>query len=126
MKAILDGDLIIAKSPRGIRIGPVPSDADLTRLRYDASIPGVVDLMDLTEIYVEHKNGVFFLHCVPSHPVTAKTYTLITMTYLDRKNLIQENDGTIHLLTPAEIAARDQTIVDDMEDNRNLKAEARD
>jgi hypothetical protein len=48
------------------------------------------------------------------------------MTYLDRKNLIQESDGTVRLLTAQEIADRDQGLQDDMADNKNLRAEARD
>ena len=126
MKAILDGDVIIAKSPAGLEIGPVPNDVDLTRLRYDASIPGVVDLMTLSSIYVEHRGGNFILHAISAHPDTGKTYTLITMGYTDRKNLIQELNGTIRLLTPTEVTARDQAILDDIVDNRNLKAQARD
>jgi len=128
MRAILDGDIIVAKAvvPLGVDIGPVPMDVDLKRLRYNHTVPEVVDLMDLSEIYVEHRSGGFILHAIPSHPVTGKTYTLITMTYLDRKNLIQENDGTIRLLTPAEVIARDQAKLDDMADNQNLKAQARD
>ncbi len=126
MKAILDGDVIIAKSSAGIDVGPVPNDVGLERLRYDVSIPGVVDLMTLSAIYVEHRGGNFILHAVSQHPVTGKTYTLITMAYTDRRNLIQELNGTIRLLTPTEITARDQAILDDMTDSRNLKAEARD
>jgi len=128
MRAILDGDIIVAKAiaPAGVDVGPVPMNVGLERLRYDSTIPGIVDLMDLTEIYVEHRGGGFILHAIPAHPITAKIYTPITMSYTDRKNLIQENDGTIRLLTPAEIIARDQSILDDMADNQNLKAQAKD
>lgn len=126
MKAILDGDIIIAKSPVGTQIGPIPSGVDLTRLRYDASVPEVVNLMDLTSMYVEHKSGGFILHAVSEHPVTGKTYTLITMTYLDRNNLIQETDGTIRLLTPQEVIDIDQAEQDAILDNRDLKGQAKD
>jgi len=126
MKAVLDGDIIVAKSPAGVEIGPIPSDVDLMRLRYDASIPSVVDLMDLTTIYVEHREGGFILHAVPSHSDTGKVYTPIVMSYTDRKNLIQENDGSIRLLTAQEIADRDQAVLDDVQDNRNLRSQARD
>ncbi len=126
MKAILDGDIIVAKSMAGVEIGAVPSDVDLTRLRYNATVPEVVDLMDLTAIYVEHRGGSFILHCIPSHPITGKIYTLITMTYLDRKDLIQETDGTIRLLTPTEVADRDQAVLDNMADNQSLKGQAKD
>jgi hypothetical protein len=126
VKAILDGDIIVAKSPAGVEIGPIPSGVDLTRLRYDAYIPGVVDLMDLTTIYVEHRGGGFILHAIPSHPDTGKVYTPIVMSYTDRKNLIQEDDGSIRLMTAQEIADRDQAVLDDMADNRSLRSQARD
>ncbi len=47
------------------------------------------------------------------------------MAYTDKKNLIQELNGTIRLLTPTEVTARDQAILDERTDNRSLKAQAK-
>jgi len=102
MKAILDRDIIISLTPKGdTEIGTIPADkkgVGLERLRFDGQ--KIVDLADLTTIWVEQVTPVFFI----CHAIEVPGAQEVAMTYQDRKNLMMDN-GTIRLKTPAEITA---------------------
>jgi hypothetical protein len=95
MKAILDQDVIVSVSPTGpgIDIGALPAGVGLERLRWGGEV--VVDLADLSAIYVDVRFG---LHCV-----SVAGSQLVTMTYADRKNLVMDG-GAIRVKTASELA----------------------
>ena len=96
MKALLNEDVIIKiNSFDGIEIGKLPLGVGLERLRWDGS--KIIDLADLSEIWVRNKNGSWELHCIQ-----VDNSQLVEMTYADRKKLIL-NGGSIRLKTEQEI-----------------------
>lgn len=96
MKAILKNDIIIHVTERGdTEIGKLPKGVGLERLRWDGE--RVVDLADLAQIWVEERNGAFVLHAVE-----VQNAQKVTMTYADRKRLVQDA-GLIRLKTKEEI-----------------------
>ena len=99
MRAIVDRDVIVRITQRGnTDIGRIPKGVGLERLRWDGS--KVVDLADLTEMWVEEQNGAFILHAVK-----VPGSQLVQMTYADRKRLTKDPDGTIRVKTDAELQA---------------------
>ena len=114
MKAIVDRDIIVHITERGnTEIGRLPRGIGLERLRWDGS--KVVDLADLDEIWVEHKNEAFILHAIE-----VPGSQLVKTTYKDRKRLTIE-DGKIRLLTAEEMAAKQAEEKGRAADLRNLK-----
>lgn len=96
MKAIVDQDIIVNITELGnVEIGTLPDGVGFERLRWDGN--RVVDLADLSEIWVANINGSFELHCmeVPGSQ-------LVQMTYADRKKLTS-NSGTFRIKTQEEI-----------------------
>jgi len=92
MLAILNEDIIVRVSSKGTtEIGTFPKGVGLERLRFDGE--KVIDLADLEIIHVRIPGE---LHAIPvpgSQPVT--------MTYADRKYLVNEG-GTLRVLTNTE------------------------
>lgn len=98
MKAVVDQDIIVNLTDLGdTEIGTLPNGVGLERLRWDGT--KIVDLADLTEMWVKNNSGSFELHCV-----CVPDSQLVQMTYSDRKNLVS-NNGTIRLKTQEEINA---------------------
>ena len=96
MKAVVKQDIIVHITERGdTEIGKLPKGVGLERLRWDGT--KVVDLADLDEIWVEHKNGAFILHAVE-----VPGSQLVKMHYRDRKRLTMDK-GKIRLLTDEEL-----------------------
>lgn len=97
MRAVLDGDVIVKltiKEDIGTEVGPLPKGVGLERLRFDGK--KVVDLAELSEMWVEQKGGAFVLHAIP-----VPNAQLVQMRYQDRKSL--SNDaGEIRLKTELE------------------------
>jgi len=120
MRAIIDNhDCIIRLTTRpteGIDIGLVPGGVGLHRLRWDGS--QIVDLADLSQIYVARRNGVWSLHAV-----AAPESQLVTMTFSQRKRLVEEQDGTFRVLSDQEWNDKQQAAADDVADNRALRQE---
>ena len=99
MKAIIKEDMITKLSvTAGVEIGALPKGIGLERLRWTGS--ELVDLMDLTEMWVRYKNGQFELHAIE-----VDNSQLVEVTYPRRKALVVE-DGIIRALTEQEIADR--------------------
>lgn len=96
MKAILNRDIILQINTGETEIGAIPRGVGLERLRWDGS--QIVDLVGMAGFWVEHRGGVFVLHCVP-----VEGAQFVSMAYADRRRLMNDN-GTIRLRTPAEIA----------------------
>ena len=94
MKVILDQDRIINFSDAGIEIGTIPLGIDIRRLRWTGA--SLIDLNDLTEIWVEYKGGAFILHAIE-----VPGSQLVTMTYANRKDL-KLDVNTIRLKTSDE------------------------
>lgn len=98
MKAIVDGDRILDISEkRGtVEIGTPPVGVGLERLRWTGS--SIVDLADLSQIWVRHLNGDAF----DFHATEQTGAQLVTMTYQDRKKLTID-EGVIRLKTSQEL-----------------------
>lgn len=99
MKAILNNDIIVTlneTAPEAVEIGSKPKGVGMERLRFDGN--QVVDLADLSQIWVKHLGGNHFeLHCVE-----APGCQLVDMTYADRRNLIIDNN-VVRVKTALEI-----------------------
>ena len=98
MRAIINGDIIvkvITSEINGINIGDIPKGVGLERLRWDGK--EIVDLSELSTIYVEDINGVNILHCK-----NTGNCQKIEMKYNERKRLIKKN-GVIKVKTDEEI-----------------------
>ena len=100
MKAILNHDIIIHITQKGdTEIGIIPPEKKgigLERLRFDGN--KIVDLADLTEIWVEAVAPEFFV----CHAIEVPESQKVAMTYQDRKKLIMEN-GDIRVKTALEV-----------------------
>ncbi len=92
MRAIIKQDRII-KLGSGIEIGNIPRDVGLDQLRWDGS--KLINLADLTEIYVEP--GTHILHVIP-----IPGSQLVKMTWADRRHLIDDGE-IIRVKTQEEI-----------------------
>ena len=66
--------------PDGVEIGSIPKGVGLERVRWNGN--ELIDLFDLTDIWVEFINGTFILHCIK-----VPHSQLIKMNYADRKKL---------------------------------------
>ena len=114
MKAILQNDIIIRITERGAtEIGALPKDVGLERLRFDGT--KIVDLADLSSMWVENQGGIFILHAVE-----VEESQQIEMTYNDRKRLTS-NDGMIRLKTIEEIDTQEGKEIAFSEDMCALK-----
>jgi len=103
MRATLDRDIIVCFTEKGeTEVGPRPEalrGVGLERLRFDGK--KIVDLMGLTEIWVEPlPGGAFTLHAVP-----VPGAELVKMSYLDRRNLVRDPGGKIRIKTASELTA---------------------
>ena len=108
-RATLQDDIILRVHARGnTEIGPLIKGVGFDRLRFDGS--QVVDLNDLAQIWVVDRGDRFTLHCreifreriVDGEKVQESISQLVTMTFADRKKLINDN-GTIRLNDQAEL-----------------------
>jgi len=123
MLAILDRDIIISLTIKGdTEIGTIPADkkgVGLDRLRFDGE--KIVDLADLTELWVEAVAPDFFI----CHAIEVQGSQKVIMSYQDRKNLMIDN-GTIRLKTAAEITVEKEAQNKTMIKNRLRQAFKRD
>jgi len=85
MQAILDQDRIVRLvMAGGVEIGRVPKAVGLERLRWNGE--EIIDLLDLTEMWVRPVAGGFVLHAVPVAGAQR-----LDMTWADRKRLVLVN-----------------------------------
>lgn len=102
MKAVLDHDIIRHITERGdTEIGNIPPDKKpigLERLRFDGE--WIVDLADLTEIWVKHIGEDYF----ELHAIEVPGSQLVGMHYRDRIKLTID-EGIIRLKTDEELQA---------------------
>jgi len=75
----------------GIEVGSVPKDVGLERMRWDGE--KLVDLFELSSMWVELNGGVFILHCIQT-----PNSQLVEMEYKDRKKL-WNNNGIFEIKT---------------------------
>ena len=132
MKATLKDDIIHSlhhkDRPGAVEIGALIKGVGLERLRFDGT--QVVDLNDLTQIWVVDRGSFFSLHCreifrtqiVDGEEQQISISQLVTMDYADRKNLINDN-GTIRLKTQAELDAEEAERLDAIVEQAETKAE---
>lgn len=113
VKAIVDGDIILKLYGGDTEIGAVPKGVGLERLRFDGQ--KVIDLIELTAMWVELKQGIFVLHCIPL-PDTQ----LVQMTY-DQRNRLINNSGTYRILTDQEVEAAESNAIEISRNNRLLR-----
>jgi len=115
MKAVLEHDIIIHITEQGdTEIGNIPADKKgigLERLRWTGT--EIVDLADLTELWVRHLGHDFF----EFHAIPVPNARLVIMTYSDRRRLTI-TDGLLRLKTAEEIEAERKAVLIDL-----LKAE---
>lgn len=97
MKAVIDQDIIVALYAGETEIGALPPGVGIERLRWTGE--RLVDLADLTEIWVEPHAGGCRLHAIE-----VPGSTLVPMTYRQRR-LLTMNAGHPRLLTTEEISA---------------------
>ena len=98
MRVVLDRDRILAiVTEGGVDIGALPAKVGLERLRWNGA--NLVDLMDLTAMYVEPLPGASF--CL--HAVEVPGSQLVAMTYADRRRLTIDAAGAIRLKTEQEL-----------------------
>lgn len=119
MNAILDTDIIVgwAVGQEGTEVGQPPKGVGLERLRFDGRL--ILDLMDLSEMWVEPVSGGGFV----LHALEVPGSQLVKMSYADRRNLVMES-GVIRVLTAAEIQARDLSQREGMLKTRTREAMA--
>lgn len=113
MKANLDKDRIINFHRDGDVEVNIPRGVGLERIRVVAG--QVIDLADLTEIWVENVQGAWILHAA-SYPGCQ----LVTMTLADKKNLMNDS-GTYRVKTQQEIDDEEQEEINEQTDNQELK-----
>ncbi len=114
MKAELDHDIIVNWTSRAdaTEVGTPPPGVGLERLRWNGT--AIVDLAELQILHVTCKNNVFTLHAI--HVPGAQQ---VTMTYNERKNLINEY-GIYRVKTASEIQLEEIAA-----ENAQLKANLR-
>lgn len=95
MRATLDNDIIVSLHAGETDIGELPEGVGIERLRWDGQ--KLVDLADMTEMWVEPVNGTYRLHAVEV-PGSA----LVPMSYNQRK-LLKLNSGSPRIKTEFEI-----------------------
>lgn len=101
MQATIDRDLIVVLGRGPVAIpDDYPRNVGLERLRWNGS--AVVDLATLSGFWVEHKNGLFVLHCL-----SVPNATFIEMPYAARKLLYF--DGEIKVRTSEQVSAEAHT-----------------
>lgn len=119
MRVLLKEDILVKPWRGGVNVGIIPKGVGWERLRYDHRINKVVDLMNLSEIYVRYKDGNFELHAVP-----VPTSQPVSMRYFERHKLRLQTVGvekSIILLSDQEFAIEQADRVSSMSDNRQLK-----
>jgi hypothetical protein len=94
-KAVVEEDIIIVVGHGNTEIGELPKGVGLERLRWDGS--QIIDLANLSEIWVRSVGQSFELHCIE-----VANSILVSMTYGDRKNLTT-NGSVIRLKTEEEL-----------------------
>ena len=115
MQAVLDRDIILnVISAGGTEVGKPPAGVGLERLRFDGV--ALVDLMDLSSIWVEPVHGGGFI----LHAVEVPGAQLVEMRYTDRGNLVMEASGLVRVLALEEIEQRELALQSGM-----LKASTR-
>jgi len=97
-------------------VGAIPRGIGLERLRWDGS--QIVDLLDLTTIWVKNEGGWFSLHAIQVPGSQA-----VAMAYGERFRL-REVDGVISLYTQAEWDDAQAAELSARMDTQQLKAEA--
>lgn len=97
MKVIIHNHDRIKKisSTVGTEVGSLPKGVGLERIRWTGS--KIVDLVELSSIWVERKNGAFVLHAIKI-PYSQ----LVQMEYKDRKKLCIE-DGIFKIKSDEQI-----------------------
>jgi hypothetical protein len=97
MQATIERDVITVLGRGSVTIpDDYPRDVGLERLRWNGS--SIIDLATLSGFWVEHKSGIFILHCM-----NVENTTFIAMTYSQRKLLYF--DGEIKIRTAEQIAS---------------------
>jgi hypothetical protein len=95
MKATIKDDFIVRVGAGDTEIGQLPKGVGLERLRWTPD--GIIDLMDLEEIWVKHLGNQHF----ELHAVKVPGSHRVKMSYRDRKNLICEY-GYTRVMRPEE------------------------
>ena len=122
MKAILEpihkDHIVMFSLNAGVEVGPRPPGVPIGQLRFDGE--NVVDLADpsVTEMWVRWMNEAWWLHVIPL-PGTQ----LVTMTWQERKRLVEDPPGTYKVLSQAEWDQSQTDEATDQADNRSLKQE---
>jgi hypothetical protein len=131
MKATVKEDIIVRVHNAGLtEIGTLPKDIGFERIRFDGT--QVVDLNDLPQIWVVDHGTRFTLHCreifktvtVDNEESQVSVAQLVTMTYADRKSLIND-DGTIRVKTQAELDAAVAFEAEEIAEQAETKTEFR-
>ncbi len=108
MKAVLEHDIIIHITEQGdTEIGNIPADkkgVGLERLRWTGT--EIVDLADLTEMWIRHLGHDFF----EFHAIPVPDAQRVSVSYGDRHRLVM-NDGLLRLKTDEEIEAEGKTVL---------------
>ncbi len=115
-QVILDGDVVVRVAMSGgVEVGPLPKNVGMERLRWNGQ--ALVDLAELTEMWVKESGGGYSLHAVE-----VPGAQLVTMTWQQRKKL-KTVDGQIQvvLLPPAEVKRAFQVAVQRMLDTEAQK-----
>jgi len=97
----------------GVEIGELPKGVGLERLRWTGR--ELVDLMDLSQMWVKKIGGTFELHAV-----AVSGSQLVTMLYTERKRLIDEA-GVYRVLSQGEVGAIAAAEAADLLETDNLK-----
>lgn len=117
MKAVLKEDIIINLTAKGdVEIGPVIPGIGLERMRFNGA--EVVDLADLTEIWVRTLSPTLF----ELHAVEVDNSQLVTMEYTKRKRLYLDN-GIVKVRTEQEQIDKEVKEEEDTWDNVALREE---
>lgn len=106
--AILNQDRIVTLTtdPSGTEIGNLPVNTGLDELRFDGtSLITISDTTAVTSFYVEETAEEGFI----LHVITDTGWQLVSMTWDDRNNLINDA-GTIRVKTPAELQTEEDAL----------------
>lgn len=95
MRGILNKDVIVQITPSGKELGPKPYGSSLESLRYNGK--KIVDLGNLTGMWIEKKRDGFVLHCM-----NVGNCQYVKMLY-NQKHLLIDDNGTYRLKTKDEI-----------------------
>ena len=119
MKAMLKEDIITHVTMLGdVEIGDLIPGVGLERLRFNGV--EVVDLADLSEIWVRPLSDTFF----ELHSIEVPGSQLVTMEYVNRKRLYLD-DGVVKIRAEQEQIDKELAEEEDIEDNFNLRQVAK-